>query len=184
MENNIFKTLYEIDITPHITYGDFGFGEVPYLEWATAWKLLKQQYPQAESVIHTNIKGLPYFSDDLGVFVHVSIKIDELIVSDWYPVEKKDHNAGGIQSAHQRALVKVCGRLGLGLKLWEESGRRQLEASRKPINAEQRRFFADKAKELGWKTEEVIELLKTYGYESSIEIQVGDYERLLGELTK
>lgn len=178
--NDIFSKLYSFDVGSHVVWGNFGFGEVPYLEWATAWKLLKQQFPQAESMIHTNDKGLPYFTDDLGVFVHVSIKIDEHIVSDWYPVEKEKQNAAGITDAHQRALVKVCGRLGLGLRLWEKSGREMLEL----ITPEQRKFFADKAREIGWQTSEVKELLERFGYAKSDEIRKGDLDKLILELEK
>jgi hypothetical protein len=174
--NDVFKTLYAIDVGPFI---QSKAGRV-FIEWATAWRLLKETYPQAENMIHCSASGLPFFKDDLGVFVHVSIKIDDLIVSDWYPVEKEKQNAEGIADTHQRALVKVCGRLGLGLKLWEKLGREGLDV----ISPEQRKILFDKSKEYGWKTEEVKSLLQTYGYETSEEIRKQDFEKIMGDIQK
>lgn len=182
--NDIFRTLYNVDISPYVTIGDFGFGPCPYLEWSVAWRLLKQHYPQAESMIHTcSGFGYPYFKDDtVGVLVHVSIKVDDMITSDWYPVKRGDggdFTTKDITDAHQRALVKVCGRMGLGLELWENPQKFLT------IPVSSQNILIETAKTVGWKGDEVRDLFKRFGYETITavsQIRMGDYEKILAAI--
>jgi hypothetical protein len=139
--------LYDLDISPcvqtreeHWTdkYGKEKSRTLQYLEWATAWRLVREIYPSATFKIHDFKEGdkeVPYNKTNLGTFVRVTVTIEGREESDTYPVNAKDEDADGIAYTHQRALVKCLGRHGLGLKLWEKEARDKLVGSEHPAKS-------------------------------------------------
>lgn len=132
----VFETLYAIDVSPYVQTRQQGGRSIQYLEWAVAWKLFKQVYPDGAFHISPNSEGLPYFkAENFGVFVQVSVWTDRATSSvniEWYPVDvPRDGTITTfeISNAHQRALVKCLGRMGLGLKLWEAAEREEMPPS-------------------------------------------------------
>lgn len=129
-----FQKLYELDISNDVEYIKQSYGDVPYLEWSAAWRLLRTMFQDATYQIEVNGEGLPFFETKNGLFVKVVVNVERRVETEWYPVDGDTPQA--IANAHQRGLVKCLGRHGLGLKLWEQAGRMELKTQEpaKPVD--------------------------------------------------
>lgn len=97
-----------------------------YASWAEAWAKLKAAHPTAQYQVWENESGMPYFADDTGAFVKVSVAVKGLKHTIHLPVMnynnqavKKDAlDSMAINKAVQRALTKAIAMHGLGLYVY------------------------------------------------------------------
>ncbi len=132
-----FDILSAIDVTPYVEKKQNGLS---YLSWSWAWKLVKQNFPDA-TFEKRYWDGKPYlFDPTLGYYVEVSVTIQgetqtmNLFVMDGANKAMLDHPYSyqtkygektveaatmfDINTALQRALVKCLSLFGLGLSLY------------------------------------------------------------------
>jgi len=102
-------------------------GKYAYLSWATAWSMIKMEYPDTQRTIYeSEHTGLNFFTDGTTAYVKVGITvvglehIDYLPIMDFrnqsIPVEKITSMA--VNTAIQRSTAKAIAMHGLGLTLW------------------------------------------------------------------
>jgi hypothetical protein len=124
-EQNIFQTLYSIDVNEHLEMkGDFS-----YLSWAKALRLLLSVFPNAswEVIRFPSEHGvdLPFLKTEVGYFVEVAVTVEGIrrshphpVLDEWFaPIMKP--TSFDINTSIQRALVKTIGLHGLGLYVYE-----------------------------------------------------------------
>ena len=138
--DDIFSTLYAIDVRPHV----FQKGGYDYISWATAVRLLLQNYPLSDWTVikhkseKIDVEGKtvqntyhPYFYDPAvkGYMVEVQVTIvaddGQITRNETLPVinfrnqviDQPDQMA--VNKTMKRCLVKCLANLGLGLRLYE-----------------------------------------------------------------
>lgn len=107
-----------------------------YISWAHAWEKLKEQHPNATYKVHENRNGMPYFHDESGAFVKVSVTVCSVTHTVNLPVMDYNNNAMkqtqqttkgrlvepyttfDINKSIQRALAKAIAMHGLGLYVY------------------------------------------------------------------
>lgn len=97
-----------------------------YASWSDVWDVVIQIYPQAQIKVHENDTGMPYFADDTGGFVKVSVTIKDVTHTSYLPImnhsnksiPKDQIDTFAINKAIQRALVKAIAMFGLGLYIY------------------------------------------------------------------
>jgi hypothetical protein len=104
-----------------------GDRNLTYLSWAEAWGKLKEYAPTANYQVHENASGLPYFYDQTGGMVKVTVTIEGLSHTVHLPI--MDHRNQSILLANirttdinksiQRALTKAIAMHGLGLYIYQ-----------------------------------------------------------------
>ena len=134
-ETSVFETLYKVDVKPFLVKK----GKYDYLPWATALRLLMENYPNAswgnrshdrEITMSTGqlVKmSYPYFYDPLvgGFAVETEVNIEGLVRWETLPVIDyknsiiKNPDWMAINTAQKRCLVKNISLFGLGLKVFE-----------------------------------------------------------------
>lgn len=57
-----------------------------YISWANAWAEVKNKYPETTYKVYTNESGMPYFVDDSGGFVKVSVTVGGTEQMCWLPI--------------------------------------------------------------------------------------------------
>ena len=77
-----FKKLNALDLTKQIKAVQGN----RYIPWNTAWGELCKIHPTARYEFHENSDGLPFFESKFGIFVKVSVTIDELTHTMTRPV--------------------------------------------------------------------------------------------------
>lgn len=123
MSDSIFKTLSDVSIAGKTERK----GNLDYLSWATAWSLLKKQYPSAQRVVYEDPHtGLNFFTDGRTAYVKVGIIVDGLEHIDYLPI--MDYRNAAIpvdkitsfevNKTIQRSTAKAIALHGLGLSLW------------------------------------------------------------------
>ncbi len=157
-----FDILSAIDVTPYVEKKQNGLS---YLSWSWAWKLVKQEFPDA-TFEKRYWDGKPYlFDPTLGYYVEVSVTIQDekqtmnLFVMDGANKAMLDHpytyqtkygektveaaTMFDINTALQRALVKCLSLFGLGLSLYtneDVSGNTETATQeQKPVTARKTR---------------------------------------------
>lgn len=77
MENNIFKTLSQINVNGMVDRKQTGGTTLTYLSWASAFQAAKENYPDLEYEVERNPEtGLPYWYDPLtGYMVFTKVTI-------------------------------------------------------------------------------------------------------------
>jgi len=120
---NIFKELSSISIKGKTDKK----GKFDYLSWATAWSMIKTQYPNAQrKVYESEHTGLNFFTDGKSAYVKVGITINEMEHIDYLPVMDYRNNSIPVEkvssmdvnTAIQRSTAKAIAMHGLGLSLW------------------------------------------------------------------
>ena len=118
-----FKKLSAINIKDLIAKK----GKHSYLSWASAWSLIKEEFPTTQRLVYENEHtGLNYFTDGTSAYVKVGITIDGLEHIDYLPIMdyrnqsiKIDKVASmDVNTAIQRSTAKAIAMHGLGLSLW------------------------------------------------------------------
>ena len=128
IKNNVFKTLFEIDLSEKVREKN----GLSYLSWATAWAEIKKNYPNATYKIYPQIMdefgNTRFWHDDgksgwvqVGVTIDGIEQIEVLAIMDFknqaLPVEKI--TSVEANKAKQRCLVKACAMHGLSLHIYE-----------------------------------------------------------------
>ena len=121
-KKSVFETLNKIDVGEHIEKKN----GLSYLSWAWAWKVLKENYPDANYKIYETESGCNYFTDGrtgwvkTGVIVNGLEHIEYLPIMDYnnksIPLEKI--TSFDVNKAIQRSLTKAVARHGLGLYVY------------------------------------------------------------------
>lgn len=94
-----------------------------YVTWAEAWTQLKKVQPDANYRVHVNEHSMPYFADETGAFVRVTVTVKEIAHEVFLPVMdnrnqsvKSDKLTSVIVNKNiQRALAKAIALHGIGL---------------------------------------------------------------------
>jgi len=123
-DKTVFNVLYDIDVHEFIKEKN-GFD---YLPWARAWKLVKENFPEATYVYHRfgEEQRLFNFIEGYGSEVMVSVTINEQTHTSTLPILSLrnapvlDFPASDeVNRAIQRCFTKAIGMHGLGLGLYE-----------------------------------------------------------------
>lgn len=102
-------------------------GNQSYLSWASAWALLKEEFPTATRTVYEDPNtNLNYFTDGHTAYVKVGVTIEDLEHIDYLPVMDFRNQAiklekvtmFDINKTIQRSTAKAIGMHGLGLTLW------------------------------------------------------------------
>lgn len=117
-----FATLSAINCNEHTEKK----GNLTYLSWAWAWKMVKDNFPEASYTIYEDANGIPYFTDGKTCWVKTGVTINGLEHIEYLPI--MDYNNRSIplervtsmdmNKAIQRSLTKACARHGLGLYIY------------------------------------------------------------------
>lgn len=142
MENNIFKTLSQINVNDMVEKKQTGGTTLTYLSWASAFQVAKENFPDLEYEIERNPEtGLPYWYDPLtGYMVFTKMTIGGQTHAMWLPVMDGTNHAMkaepyqvqtkykkftvpaatmcDINKAIMRCLVKNLSIFGLGLYIY------------------------------------------------------------------
>jgi|TARA_R110000824_G_scaffold31328_1_gene102014 hypothetical protein len=122
MENN-FKKLSAISVRDKTEKK----GKFSYLSWATAWSMVKTEFPNAQRKVYECVEtGLNFFTDGKTAYVKVGITINDMEHIDYLPVMDYRNNSilldkmtsMDINTAIQRSTAKAIAMHGLGLSLW------------------------------------------------------------------
>ena len=122
MSKVAFEKLQSVEYSNHI---EVKAGKFKYLSWAWAWKLIKQNFPEATFTKHENPQGYPCFFDHNGnAFVKVSVTIEGTTHTEYLSVMDnrmksiQNPTADEVNKSLQRCLVKAIAYHGLGIELW------------------------------------------------------------------
>ena len=88
MENNIFKTLSQINVNGMVDRKQTGGTTLTYLSWAAAFQVAKENFPDLEYEVERNPEtGMPYWYDPLtGYMVFTKVTIGSQTHEMWLPV--------------------------------------------------------------------------------------------------
>jgi len=118
-----FKKLSAINIKDLIAKK----GKHSYLSWASAWSLIKEEFPTTQRLVYENeYTGLNYFTDGTSAYVKVGISVDGLEHIDYLPIMDYRNQSikidkvtsMDVNTAIQRSTAKAIAMHGLGLSLW------------------------------------------------------------------
>lgn len=116
-KKTVWETLRSIDVSGYTKKKN----GMTYLSWAHAWGALKDVYPDATFEKHVEEGNIPYMIDLHGfAYVRVTVTASGESATELFPVLDyknspiKNPNAFQINTAHQRAMTKAMGYLGLG----------------------------------------------------------------------
>ena len=101
-KKNIFKDLSSISIKGKTDKK----GKFDYLSWASAWSMIKHEYPDAQrKVYESEHTGLNFFSDGKTAYVKVGITINDMEHVDYLPVMDYRNNSIAIEKVTQWMLI-------------------------------------------------------------------------------
>ena len=121
-ENSVFETLASIDCSEHTEKK----GNLTYLSWAWAWKMVKSHFPNASYTVYETHDGCIYFTDGKSCWVKTGVTIEGLEHIEYLPVMDSrnqsipyaDVTSFDVNRSIQRSLTKACARHGLGLYIY------------------------------------------------------------------
>lgn len=119
---SVFATLSAVDVNEHIEKK----GNLSYLSWAWAWKILKGYYPDATYKVYEDENGWNYHTDGRTAWVKVSVTVDGIENIEYLPIMDYRNSAiptervsaMDVNKSIQRALTKAIARHGLGLYIY------------------------------------------------------------------
>lgn len=86
MAEQVFDTLFAVNVNEHTEKKKTGNVELTYLSWAYAWAEVKKRYPYASYEIE-KFNGLPYVYDPMtGYMVYTTVTIEGVTHEMWLPV--------------------------------------------------------------------------------------------------
>ena len=167
-----------------------------YLSWAWAWGEVKKLYPDATYTIYENT--LPsgyvvnYFTDGKTSYVKTGVTINNLEHIEELPVMDyrnksillENMTSFDVNKTIQRSLTKALARHGLGLYIYagedlpEDEKDNELE---KVIDKTKVQALNKSIENAGIKDEVVELILSGYGYTSTSEIKVKDYNSIVAD---
>lgn len=141
MEDNVFKTLFQVDVNKHVEKKNTGSAKLSYLSWAWAWSEVKKRYPKATYEVVKFENGLPYAYDPkTGYMVYTRMTIEGVTHEMWLPVmdnrneamldhprevktKSYSYTVGActmfdVNKTIMRCLTKNIGMFGLGLYIY------------------------------------------------------------------
>lgn len=124
VKGELFRKLYNLDVTPLVKEYMTKNGGLSYLSWANAWQLLKHQDESATFEVCVSSDGFPLFSRGQIHFVKTNVRAFGRSECCWLPVMDNRHNAIPNPNARQindsimRCLAKNVALYGIGLKLY------------------------------------------------------------------
>ena len=121
-ENNVFSVLNAINCNEHTERK----GNLTYLSWAWAWKMVKTHFPEATYTIYENPDGWNYFTDGKSCWVKTGVSIQGIEHIEYLPVMDTRNQSIPLEKVTsfdvnrsiQRSLTKACARHGLGLYIY------------------------------------------------------------------
>ena len=121
-ENNVFSVLNAINCNEHTERK----GNLTYLSWAWAWKMVKTHFPDATYTIYENPEGWNYFTDGKSCWVKTGVSIQGIEHIEYLPVMDTRNQSIPLEKVTsfdvnrsiQRSLTKACARHGLGLYIY------------------------------------------------------------------
>lgn len=85
--DDVFWTLFALNVNEHTEKKKSGDTELTYLSWPYAWAEVKKRYPDASYSIWRQANGLPYvFDENTGFMVSTSVTINGVTHEMWLPV--------------------------------------------------------------------------------------------------
>lgn len=124
VKTELFRKLYNLDVTPLVKGYKTGNRELTYLSWANAWQLLKHQDEGATYEVCVANDGFPLFSRGSLHFVKTVVTAFGRSETCWLPVMDNKHNAitnpngRQVNDSIMRCLAKNVALFGIGLKLY------------------------------------------------------------------
>lgn len=102
-------------------------GNLTYLSWASAWRIMMEQFPNFTTKVYEQDSGLIYWTDGKTAWVKVGVTVEGVEMIEYLPVMDNRHNSvplekinsTDVNTAIQRALTKAMARHGLGLYIYE-----------------------------------------------------------------
>lgn len=190
MNESVFSKLNSINVNDKTEKKN----GLTYLSWAWAWGEVKKLYPDATYTIYENT--LPsgyvvnYFTDGntsyvkTGVTINNLEHIEELPVMDYRnkSILLENMTSFDVNKTIQRSLTKALARHGLGLYIYagedlpEEEKDNELD---KVIDKTKVQALNKSIENAGIKDEVVELILSQYGYTSTSEIKVKDYQQII-----
>ena len=121
-ENSVFSRLSVVDCAEYVERK----GNLSYISWATAWRLVKNLFPAATYTIYETSGGWNYHTDGRTCWVKVGVTIEGLEHIEYLPIMDQRNQSIPLENVTsfdvnksiQRAITKACARHGLGLSLY------------------------------------------------------------------
>lgn len=165
-----------------------------YLSWAWAWGEVKKLYPDATYTIYENT--LPngyivnYFTDGKTSYVKTGVTINNLEHIEELPVMDyrnksillENMTSFDVNKTIQRSLTKALARHGLGLYIYagEDLPEDEKDNEQEKVIDKTKAQALDKSIENAGIKDDIVELiLSGYGYSSTSEIKVKDYQQII-----
>lgn len=82
MGKSVYETLSGINVGQYVKE----LQKNKYIAWSDAWGEVKKIYPLATYTTHEDEKGNPFFVSDMGIFVKVTVHIEDEKQTHFYPV--------------------------------------------------------------------------------------------------
>lgn len=191
-KSDVFNTLYKINVSNYIEKKN----GLNYLAWANAWGEVKKLYPDATYTIYENT--LPsgyvvnYFTDGRTSYVKTGVTINNLEHIEELPVMDyrnksillENMTSFDVNKTIQRSLTKALARHGLGLYIYAGEDLPEDEKdndSEKVIDKTKVQALNKSIENAGIKDEVVELILSGYGYTSTSEIKVKDYNSIVND---
>lgn len=190
MNESVFSKLNSINVNDKTEKKN----GLTYLSWAWAWGEVKKLYPDATYTIYENT--LPsgyvvnYFTDGRTSYVKTGVTINNLEHIEELPVMDyrnksillENMTSFDVNKTIQRSLTKALARHGLGLYIYagedlpEDEKDNELE---KIIDKTKVQALNKSIENAGIKDQVVELILSGYGYTSTSEIKVKDYQQII-----
>ncbi len=121
-KKSVFEILNAIDVSEHTEEKN----RLTYLSWAWAWRVMKENFPEAQYKVYETEAGMIYHTDGRTAWVKVGVTVDSIEHIEYLPVMDYRNNSipidtltsTDINKAIQRALTKAIARHGLGLYIY------------------------------------------------------------------
>ena len=202
----LFEKLYNINVNDFTESIDQNGVKLTYLSWAQAWKIFKENCPDAKFEVIKNTNGLPYFLDDTGAFVYTRVSVESETHEMFLPVMDNKNKPMKIKSYEyetrygkktveaiysfainktiMRCLAKNIALFGLGLYIYEgedlPKSHDELEKS-KALAFEVKQKLA-KLTDGGRNKEAVAKVLRFFGASNSHQILNSDLQDVSNKL--
>ena len=165
-----------------------------YIPWNTLWAELKKVHPNANYEFHCDDNGVPYFNSAIGLFVKVSVTVDDITHTMTRPVYNKamksmrvepyEYNtkngkkqvaqaqADDVNDAQMRCFAKAMAMHGLGLFVFEDKQYADAEL----IDSEQITSITKACSEFNVELSKVNAL---YGINKLSELQTANFDNVI-----
>lgn len=128
-----------------IDWKDTGFGKkLAYLNWAVAWRAMKEVYPDANYRLIETPDGNPLWNVNGFGMLKCAVSAMGIEHNETFPIMDNRNNAmkldqidaRDINDSMQRGLTKACARFGIGLYIYEGKLESPKDVVDHPVNYE------------------------------------------------